>query len=121
MSKSKGNTIPLFGTDDEIEKAVMSIVTDSSGERPEHVYAIHRLFKSAEELDPIYEEHKGRYGDLKKILVADLQALIAPIRARRDAITDEHVRQVLLKGANQAKTVSNQTINRVRDAIGITI
>ena len=29
MSKSYGNTIPLFGTDEEIKKAVMSIVTDS--------------------------------------------------------------------------------------------
>src|SRR3989344_3374825 len=43
MSKSYGNTIPLFATDEEIEKAVMSIVTDSSGERPENVYAIHAL------------------------------------------------------------------------------
>ncbi|PIQ68175.1 MAG: tryptophan--tRNA ligase, partial [Candidatus Taylorbacteria bacterium CG11_big_fil_rev_8_21_14_0_20_46_11] len=31
MSKSKGNTIPLFAEDAEIEKLVMSIVTDSSG------------------------------------------------------------------------------------------
>ncbi|MFA5827615.1 MAG: tryptophan--tRNA ligase, partial [Candidatus Paceibacterota bacterium] len=29
MSKSYGNTIPLFGTDEEIKKAVMKIVTDS--------------------------------------------------------------------------------------------
>jgi len=42
MSKSYGNTIPLFGTLEETEKAVMSIVTDSTGERPENVYAIHR-------------------------------------------------------------------------------
>src|SRR5665213_900936 len=31
MSKSYGNTIPLFGTKDEITKAVMSIMTDSKG------------------------------------------------------------------------------------------
>ena len=29
MSKSYGNTIPLFGTDKEIKKAIMGIVTDS--------------------------------------------------------------------------------------------
>ncbi|MEK9178393.1 MAG: tryptophan--tRNA ligase, partial [Patescibacteria group bacterium] len=34
MSKSYGNTIPLFATDKEIEKAVLSIVTDSEGEVP---------------------------------------------------------------------------------------
>ncbi len=121
MSKSKGNTIPLFGTDDEIEKAVMGIVTDSDGDRPEHVYAIHRLLKTAEELEPIYETHKGRYGDLKKILAADLIALIAPMRERRDSITDEHVQHVLLDGAARAKETSNQTIKKVRTAIGINL
>jgi len=121
MSKSKGNTIPLFGTDAEIEKAVMGIVTDSGGDKPEHVYAIHRLLKSAEELDPIYEEHKGRYGDLKKILAADLHALIAPMREKREAITDEQVQQVLIDGVTRAKQTSNQTINKVRTAIGINL
>jgi tryptophanyl-tRNA synthetase len=121
MSKSKGNTIPLFGTDAEIEKAVMGIVTDGAGDLPEHVYAIHRLLKSAEELDPIYEENKGRYGDLKKILAADLMALIKPMRERRDAITDEQVLQVLNGGAAKAKAVSNKTLSRVRIAIGINL
>ena len=46
MSKSYGNTIPLFANSEEIEKAVMGIVTDSSGEYPENVYAIHKLLKS---------------------------------------------------------------------------
>ena len=121
MSKSYGNTIPLFGKTEEIERAVMSIVTDSSGERPEHVYAIHRLLKSAEELDPIYEAHKGRYGDLKKMLATDLEAFIAPMRERRDNITDEQVKAVLRDGVARAKAVSNATLQKVRTAIGIAL
>lgn len=121
MSKSYGNTIPLFGTKEDIEKAVMSIVTDSSGERPEHVYAIHRLLKSAEELDPLYEEHKGRYGDLKKLLASDLETFIAPMREKRNTITDEEVKAVLADGVKRAKVISNETIRRVRSVIGITI
>lgn len=121
MSKSYGNTIPLFGTKEEIEKAVMSIVTDSTGERPEHVYAIHRLLKSAEELDPIYEAHKGRYGDLKKLLAADLEAFIAPMREKRNSITDEEVKAVLTDGVMRAKAISNETLKKVRDAIGIAL
>lgn len=119
MSKSYGNTIPLFGTTEEIQKAVMSIVTDSSGERPENVYAIHRLLKSAEELDPIYEAHKGRYGDLKKLLAADLDAFLAPMREKRASITDEQVREVLAAGAEKARAVSHAKLARVRAAIGI--
>lgn len=121
MSKSYGNTIPLFGTKEEIEKAVMSIVTDSSGERPEHVYAIHRLLKSAEELDPIYEAHKGRYGDLKKLLAADLEAFIGPMREKRASLTIDDVAAVLADGNARAKEVSNQTLERVRKAIGISL
>ena len=121
MSKSYGNTIPLFGTNEEIEKAVMSIVTDSSGERPTNVYAIHRLLKSAEELDPIYEAHKGRYGDLKKMLATDLETFIAPMRDRRNSITDDEVKAVLADGVARAKTVSNETIAKVRSAIGIAL
>jgi tryptophanyl-tRNA synthetase len=119
MSKSYGNTIPLFGTKEEIEKAVMSIVTDSTGERPENVYAIHRLLKSADELDPLYEEHKGRYGDLKKLLAADIETLIAPMRERRAQITDDEVREVLAAGAEKAKNYSCVTLEKVRGAVGI--
>ncbi len=119
MSKSYKNTIPLFGSKDEIEKAVMSIVTDSTGDRPENVYAIHALFRSADELDVLYETNKGRYGDLKKILVKDIEAYVAPMRERRDSITDEDVKKVLQEGVEKAKVISNETIEKVRNAIGI--
>lgn len=121
MSKSKGNTIPLFGSPEQIEKAVMGILTDSSGERPEHVYAIHRLLKSETELEPLYTANVGRYGDLKKALVADLEAFIAPMRERREQITDEDVRAVLADGVAKAKETSSQTLARVRQAIGISL
>lgn len=121
MSKSYGNTIPLFGTKEEIEKAVMSIVTDSEGDRPENVYAIHKLLRPEAELALLYEEKKGRYGDLKKELIADLEEFIAPMRERRDKITDEDVKTVLADGLKRAKETSNQTLAKVREAIGINL
>lgn len=121
MSKSYGNTIPLFGTQEEIEKAVMSIVTDSTGDRPENVYAIHKLLRSTEELNPIYEAHKSRYGDLKKLLAADLEAFIAPMREKRNTVTDEDVKSVLTEGVSRARAVSSKTIQKVRSGIGITL
>jgi len=50
MSKSYGNTIPLFAEYEEIKKCVMGIVTDSSGELPQNVYAIHKLVRPESEL-----------------------------------------------------------------------
>src|SRR3989344_704551 len=84
MSKSYGNTIPLFASRDELAKAVMSIVTDSSGGRPENVYAIHKLVRSETELAPIYAEHEGNYKKLKEMLIEDLDPYLAPISAKTD-------------------------------------
>ena len=119
MSKSYGNTIPLFGSREEIERAVMSIVTDSEGERPENVYAIHKLIKSEAELEELYETNKGRYGDLKKALVEDLDNYLAPMRDRRTIISDEEVLEVLAAGKEKAQNISNKTISKVRGAVGI--
>lgn len=119
MSKSYGNTIPLFGTREEIQKAVMSIVTDSSGERPENVYAIHKLIKSEAELAPLYEEKKGRYKDLKDALVEDLDAFIKPMRDRRARISDKDVANILKKGAEKARKVSEKKMEMVRKAVGL--
>lgn len=121
MSKSYKNTIPLFGTREEIQKAVMSIVTDSSGERPEHVYAIHSLLRSEPELSILYEENKGMYKNLKEALAEDLDTLIAPMRERRNQITDADVRAVLTDGILRAKEVSKPVLERVRKAIGVSL
>ena len=89
MSKSYGNDLGLFATDEEIKKFVMAIVTDSSGERPENVYAIHALLKSKDELEKLYSEKKGKYKDLKEALIADLITFIKPLRDRREKIAKD--------------------------------
>lgn len=126
MSKSYKNTIPLFGSREEIQKAVMSIVTNSSGERPEHVYAIHKVVyeqtgRDVTLLDALYVEHTGKYKALKDALADDIDALIAPMRERRAAVSDAAVRAVLTAGAEQARVVSSKTLARVRDGIGINL
>ncbi len=121
MSKSYKNTIPLFGEREEIQKAVMSIVTDSSGDRPEHVYAIHRLFKNEAELEALYEENKGKYKNLKEALAEDIDNHLAPMRERRKDISDADVLAVLKDGVERAKVVSGPILERVRRAIGIAL
>lgn len=121
MSKSYKNTIPLFGTKDEISKAAMSIVTDSSGERPENVYAIHTLFRPEPELEALYEEHKGKYKNLKEALIEDIEAFVAPMREKRDAISDEDVRSVLKAGKEKAEAVSNLKMKEIREIVGISL
>lgn len=121
MSKSYGNTIPLFGDEDEIRKAVMGIVTDSSGERPENVYAIHKLFRSESELDALYEENKGSYKVLKETLIEDIEKLVAPMRETRASITEEDVKKILEDGAVKARNIASSKMKEVKEKIGVTI
>ncbi|MBU6321264.1 MAG: tryptophan--tRNA ligase [Patescibacteria group bacterium] len=121
MSKSYGNTIPLFASRDEIAKAVMSITTDSKGDKPEHVFAIHRLVRPEGELMALYEEKRGKYKELKEALIEDLDAYFAPIRAKYDELKgdDTLIADVLAKGGERARAVANAKMERVRAAIGV--
>jgi tryptophanyl-tRNA synthetase len=121
MSKSYKNTIPLFGTPEEVQKAVMGIVTDSSGERPEHVYAIHRLLKTETELVPLYEENKGKYKNLKDALATDLNIFLAPMREKRAAISDSDVQTILKDGAEKARDRASAKMIEVRKKIGVSL
>ncbi len=121
MSKSYGNTIPLFASNEEIVKSVMGIVTDSSGEIPKNVYAIHRLFKTEAELDPLYAEHKGKYKALKEALITDIEAFIAPMRTRRHELMQDisFVMKTLEEGAKKAQNKANIKLEEVKKKIGV--
>jgi tryptophanyl-tRNA synthetase len=121
MSKSYNNHIPLFSSDDEIRKSVMSIVTDSSGETPKNVYALHKLFRSESELATLYEEKKGKYKDLKEALVADIISFVAPLRERREAIAaePEKVLAILQEGAAVTRDLASKKMKTVREKIGL--
>lgn len=121
MSKSYKNTIPLFESKEEIQKAVMRITTDSGRGRPEHVYAIHSLLKEESELEALYKEHEGSYQTLKEALVADLEEMIAPMREIREKIDDEDVRAILEDGRRRAKQEAKKKMEEVREKIGVTI
>ena len=121
MSKSYGNTIPLFGAKDEIHKAVMGILTDSKGESPENVYAIHRLVKDETEIASLYKANKGKYKVVKDALAADIEALVAPMRERRESISDADVIRILKDGAQKAREQAEAKMKIVREKVGVSI
>ena len=123
MSKSYGNTIELFATDEDIEKAVMGIVTDSSGEKPENVYAIHALVRDKGELDNLYTEKKGQYKELKEILASDLKKFITPMREKRELLKKDKkaVLDVLKTGGNVAHKCIEKKMDSIRKKVGLKI
>ncbi len=121
MSKSYGNTIPLFGSKDEIAKAVMSILTDSGSESPTNVYNIHRLFKGESELAAIYKANKGNYKASKEALIAEIEAAISPMREKRASISDTDVKKILEAGGALARERAASKMADVRAKIGVAL
>lgn len=127
MSKSYHNTIPLFATDEEIKKAVMSIPTDSRSPDEEKnpddmiLYQIHKLFNSSPELKNRYAKGLG-YGDAKKMLISDIRAFVQPLHERRKKYENdpELVQKILLNGAMRANDIAMKKIFEVYEAVGLT-
>ncbi len=129
MSKSYGNTIPIFAEHNELKKTVMSIVTDSAGinepkDKDTPLYKIYSLFLNDEEkkiLSDRYETPGLRYGDVKKELLEKIYEHVSPYREKRERLfnnTDD-VRQILNQGREKASLVANDYIEKIRKAIGI--
>lgn len=131
MSKSYNNTIPLFGTDEEIKKAVMSIPTDSKGvEEPKDpasckVFAIHELFPG-DELEVLRARYiKGGIGykESKDLLVEKIIKFISPMRTRREEIArdPEAVMKILREGGEVARAQAQKMMSDVRAKVGLTL
>jgi len=132
MSKSYKNTIPLFGTNEEIKKAVMKIVTDSKlPEEPKdpetcNVYAIHKLFLKDNELESLKERYrKGGLGykEAKDMLYNEIISFITPMREKREMYAKDldKVREILNDGAKKAKKIVGGKMNIIRDKVGVKI
>lgn len=121
MSKSYSNTISLFASREEIQKAVMSIVTDSGSDIPTNVYNIHKLLRSEEDLKSLYEANKGKYKTLKEALIEDLDSFIVPLRERRASLAQdpEKVARILAEGAAKAREEADKKLLEVKQAIGV--
>jgi tryptophanyl-tRNA synthetase len=130
MSKSYGNTIPLFGTDEEIKKQVMSIVTDSrTPEEPKNpdecnIFAIHKLFLNdveVKELRKKYENGGVGYKELKESLYKSIIDFISPMRERRKTYENnpELVIKILKEGAEKVQAKVEAKMKIIRNKVGV--
>ena len=130
MSKSYGNTIPIFGTEKEIKKAVMNIVTDCKGleekKDPDHcnVFAIYKLFATEEEQRKMRENYLGGnygYGHAKLALFEKLWTTFEPMRKRRAELAADatFVERTLAANGERARAEAEKLMRKVRRAVGL--
>ena len=128
MSKSYGNTIPLFGTDDAIRAAVMSIKTDSTAvgapldTDKDITFALHRHFTpNLAEIQKRYNDGTIGYKESKELLAHNIIATVAPMREKRAALSREAVIQILKDGAEVARARASEKMKEVRQKIGVAL
>ena len=130
MSKSYNNTIPLFGAPKAIRKLVMSIVTDSKGledvKDPDtcNVATLYKLIASSEQYEDLCANYRAGnygYGHAKQALFEAIEAYFGPMRAKREEFAKDpgEVWNILNKGAAKARAVADETMEKVRKAVGL--
>lgn len=134
MSKSENQnaTIYLADEDELIRKKVMKAKTDAGPTEPnsakpdyiENIFQLMRLVSTPDTIQKFEDDFNNcviRYGDMKKQLGEDIAKFVAPIREKAKAIEndDAYLKEVMLKGAEKARKSAKETIELVRDAVGL--
>lgn len=128
MSKSYGNVIPLFGSSEEIKKAVMSIKTDcqdiNAPKNPEDIllYQIARGACSPTLVQEIEEGLKKGgmgYGTIKKMMAEEIANELAPIHERYMDYMAHYtdVEEMLQSGAQKARALAKPVLERLKATI----
>lgn len=129
MSKSYGNTIPIFEDEKVLRKRIMSIVTDSTPvDKPKNknsaLFQLYSLFLNTEEKRQLAERFNTpglKYGDVKKELFERLWEYFRPHRERRESLKNDraYVINLLKSGAERATTVAEHYLAKARQATGL--
>jgi tryptophanyl-tRNA synthetase len=130
MSKSYGNTIPLFAPEKELRKLIMRIVTNSQGvEEPKdpetsQIYLLYRLFASPEEQEALAQRYRAGglgWGEAKEELFRVVNRELSPLRQRFQEIMADPpgLDAILSRGAEKARPIAAATLARLRKAAGI--
>jgi tryptophanyl-tRNA synthetase len=128
MSKSYGNTIPVFAEASEVLKACKRITTDSrTPDEPKDkeslIYKLYKAYATASELADFEQRFLGGgmgYGAAKQE-IADLhEARFAKGREeyKRLVADPAYVKSILQEGAAKARPLAQATLKRVREKMG---
>ncbi len=130
MSKSYNNTIPIFLDDKPLRKVVMSIKTDSTPvEEPKNpdtcnLFALLRLFMPPgrlAEIRDLYVNGGAAYGHIKQELFELIRDYYSGAREKKKELLADQgfLRDVLARGADKARQKATDTLDLVRDRVGL--
>jgi tryptophanyl-tRNA synthetase len=129
MSKSYGNTIPLFLPQKQLRKAIMKIKTNSlePGEPKDpddsSLFAIYSAFAASDQIAAM----RGRYaegiawGEMKQEVFELIDSELGAMRAEYERLIADpgHVESILLAGAGRARAISVPFLAEIRQRVGV--
>ncbi len=128
MSKSYGNIIPIICESNQLQKLISKIVTDSSlPNQPKNtnctIFNLYKLFANEQEIMSFETEFKKgiSWAEAKKILFEKMDSFLEPIRQKYLFYFNnpQIVEEILLKGAQKVRPIAEETITRVKKAVGL--
>ena len=130
MSKSKGNVISLFGSDEDIKKSVMGILTDSASpedkKNPDtnNIYNIHKLFLSTEEIQALRSKFENGGHGYKQAKDELLETIMKWREGKKEIFDDlmahpEKIQSVLEEGGKVAQAKAQKMMKEVRKQVGL--
>ncbi len=131
MSKSYGNTLPIFGEEKPLRKLInKKVVTDATPlEDPKPtensiILALYKLFATPEQYQAMVDAHHAGgigYGQFKKDLFEAYWEYFRAAREKREWILahPEYVDDVLNTGAARAREEASKVLTRIRKAVGL--
>lgn len=133
MSKSYNNSIFLSDPPAEVEKKILTMMTDTARKKRTDVgnpdvcplfMTFHNLYSDQETINWVREGcTRALIGciECKKSVIPKVLATLAPIQARRKELEahPERVTAILEEGAKKAAIVAQETMIHVREAMGL--
>lgn len=130
MSKSYGNTIPLFAPREELRKLVFSILTDSRAQgqakdtQGSALFQLYQAFATPQESAAFAQAFADGigWGDAKQQVFERIDQEIAPLRTRYEGLIAEPARiEAILRagGARLRARYATPLLAELRDAVGL--
>ena len=129
MSKSYDNTIPIFDSEENIRKRIMTIITDAADinepkDKDTPLFQLFSLFLDKQDQSKLSARYDGgglRYGDVKKELFQKVMDHFQPFREKRASLVSrpKEVTDILRLGAKKANIIAEEVLDRVKSSVGM--
>ncbi len=129
MSKSYGNTIPLFAPAANLRKLIFSVVTDSStASQPKDpasstLFQLYQAFASPGEAASMRAAFAAgiSWKEVKQAVFERIDSKLAPLRKRYEELLADAagIEQRLQEGAVRARSVATPFLGTLREAVGV--